>query len=230
MEIGISLNASEKEIEFAFNAFMKVPLLYQRTYFQSTSIYPEVYAIPTEDQSCIYPMELGLAPTDCEEIEDYRFHNPNSCFFERKKFFENEILVSESKTCLIILSGMILPIKAWKSSKIYPFHTKPDGSKFLVVAGIYNEIRPGYYTTAMITKSKMECSPLFAKFDCPEIPFVINDKCASDWLKAKSISERIHTLSYAFNVKRFTGYNLRLDLFSREENMNRRSSLNRRSS
>ena len=113
--ISFSLKYSEERLERTFQARMRVPLLYRPYYYLSSETYPDLFCIPSESPTEIFPMELGLLSEAIEDIDEYRIQNPNTKSIQVSK------LTNNFKKCLILATGFIVPKVDYKKKSKYLF-------------------------------------------------------------------------------------------------------------
>jgi len=193
--IGFSLQYGERKLEKAFQVQMRVPLLYQPYYYLSSEIYPDLFCIPSESPTEIFPMELGLIPEHVEDISEYRFNN-------NTKSIQIAQLTSKHKRCLILATGLIIPRYHYSLKKQVPFYYHLKNEEVFCLAGIYDEIKPDYYSTSYVISDNF--------------PLVIKEGYEFEYLKGSLGGKKS-----IFGVKDFKAYQLTPDIYHKDGDFNK---------
>ena len=198
--ISFSLKYSEERLERTFQARMRVPLLYRPYYYLSSETYPDLFCIPSESPTEIFPMELGLLSEAIEDIDEYRIQNPNTKSIQVSK------LTNNFKKCLILATGFIVPKVDYKLKKQVPFYYHLKNEEVFCIAGVYDEIKPNDYTTAYVISNNF--------------PLAIKKGYEFEYLKGHP-----GALKNTLRVMDFKSYKLNPDIYYKDGNYNRNESL-----
>tara|TARA_B100000378_G_C18047738_1_gene412479 strand:+ start:707 stop:1309 length:603 start_codon:yes stop_codon:yes gene_type:complete len=194
MQCGLSLQYSERALEQCFNARMQIPFLYTPYYYLGSETFPDLYCIPEENPTEIIPLELGLVSSEIDDIFLYRLQN-STCFKDYRESLD-------FKKCLILATGIILPETSSKGvvPKLYElgFNTP------FCIAGVYEEIKPEYYTGAILIRD--------------QFPVVIHLGLELEYLSGTSLSQ------VALNKKDLSSTELKTELYTTEKNFNTKKS------
>jgi len=159
--------------------------LYQPYYFQNGFTHNNLFCIPMERPSKIYPMEWGLIPTYSEnDVEGFR-KKYNTLNAKAETLFDSTVYRESAKErrCLIIADGFFEPhypndkFKGKSESK----YCYLEDRKLFTFAGIYNEIKSDYFNVSIITTS---ANPFFEKIHNKKkrMPLVLDPNMEGEWL------------------------------------------------
>ena len=195
----ISLTKRLDQLEFYFEARMKIPFLYEPWYYIETNDYPNLFCIPQEDPKQIFPMEWGLIPPSKEtSIETFR--RKHSTFYAKaetaltSEFYKQPV---RQRRCLILADGFFLTNSLpEREPGTHYYYLK--GNRLFAIAGFYNTYDKEYWSASMITLpanqfiSKSENHPKEQR-----MPLVLDPEFEKEWinphLKEGEIEELIAT-------------------------------------
>ena len=172
MYCATSLTKRLDQVEFYYEATMKVPFLYEPWFHLNMLTFPNLFCIPQEDPQQIFPMEWGFIPSWAEtEIEAFR--EKNSTFLVKaEQLLDSDIFgdAVRQRRCLIIADGIYLqPFAAGNSLPKYCFL---KGHRPFTIGGVYNTYDEGYWSVSAITiprKSIFKRMPLVLDPEFEEI-------------------------------------------------------------
>ncbi len=181
-----SLTKSEKQIEKATGAKFNIQLEYKPYYHVSGFVHPNLYCIPQEDPSQIYPMEWGLiAPWGENNVTGFRKkYNTLNARGETMLTSNTYKSPARKRRCLILADGFFephYPNDKFKSGAVPKYCYLPD-RKLFTFAGIYNEYGSDYWNVSLVTT---EANDFFAHIHNKKkrMPLVLDPDFEGEWLR-----------------------------------------------
>lgn len=215
-----SLTKTSKQITQHFGATMKIPELYEPWYHMSGFVHPNLFCIPQENPSEIYPMEWGLiAPWGERDViafrKEYNTLNAKAETLLSAKTYREPAL---NRRCLIISDGFFEPHH--EAGKATPYYCYLEGRKIFTFAGIYNEYKPNYWNCSLITT---EANPFFAEIHNKRkrMPLVLDPEMEGEWLRHDLTENGLTELmQHAFIKEEFKAHPVTRDLYKRDIDTN----------
>lgn len=208
-----SLTKKEKQIEKRFDASMKIELLYEPYYYQNGFSHNNLFCIPIEDPTQIFPMEWGLVPSYSDEnIEGFR-KKYNTLNARSESVFNNVTYKksAEDSRCLIIADGFFephYPNNNFKGSS-EPKYCYLENRKLFTFAGIYNKLDTDYYTVSILTT---QANPFFEEIHNKKkrMPLVLDPNVEGEWLNDSLTNNQVKELMIdAFIKESFHAHTVR---------------------
>lgn len=201
MYCATSLTKNLDQVEFYYEATMKVPFLYEPWYYVPMFTYPNLFCIPQEDPHQIYPMEWGFIPTWAEaEIEAFR--KSQSTFLVKAEEVLNSEMYSDAilrRRCLIITDGIFLNGNP-DEDKGMSLYCYLKGHRPFTIAGVYNAYDEEYWSVSAVTiphQSGIGRIPLILdpEFEKEWIDNDLKDVDLQEVLTTSFIRETLHKIS-----------------------------------
>ncbi|MBZ9629812.1 SOS response-associated peptidase [Salegentibacter sp. LM13S] len=180
-----------------------VELLYYGTYepyyHVSGYTHPNLFCLPIEDPSHIYPMEWwGLLPNkpDLDIINFRQAYNTLIAKGENLMKSKTNREPARNRRCLILADGFFephYPNNNFKASPV-PKYCFLEGRKLFCIAGIYNDFDDEYWNVSLVTT---QANDVFSKINNKEkrMPLVLDPTFEDEWLRKdladKSILELV---------------------------------------
>lgn len=175
MYCATSLTKRLDQVEFYYEATMKVPFLYEPWYYVSMQTYPNLFCIPQEDPNQIYPMEWGFIPKSAEtEIEVFR--NNQSTFLVKAEEVLDSQMYSDAirrRRCLIITDGIFLRENALED-KGFAQYCFLKGHRPFTIAGVYNTYDGDYWSVSAVTIPRLS--------HIKRVPLILDPEFEGAWL------------------------------------------------
>lgn len=199
-----SLTKSEPQIEKTYQVSMKVPLLYEPYYHMPAYLYPNLFCIPMESPTEIFPMEWGFIPKWAEnDIEKFRKSKYTTWNAKGETVLSSKMYgdAARNRRCLILADGFFEPHYEKNIKGAIPTYCHLKDRELFAFAGIYNEVKPNYWNVSLITtKANTQFQDIHNKKKNPEerrMPLVLDRSMEWEWLfpdlKEKDIEELIAT-------------------------------------
>ncbi|MDT0689362.1 SOS response-associated peptidase [Salegentibacter sp. F188] len=217
-----SLTKTTRQIEQRFSSTMKVPLLYEPYYHRSAYTYPNLFCIPQEDPSEIFPMEWGLVPFWVHDLEKHRNSKYKNWNAKKENVFTSKSFKGsiKNKRCLIIADGFFEPHYEPGVKGAIPKYCYLEERKLFTFAGIYTEIDSDYWTVGLITT---EANDFFAEIHNRKkrMPLVLDEDFEGEWLNPSLNEKNVQELmDNGFTKEDFFAHTVRRDFYTRDANLN----------
>ena len=209
-----SLTLSDYYIEKQFRNSVTFAtwLEYEPSFHRSAFTKENIYIIPQDDNTSIYPAAWGLIPGYAQEDPESFRKKYNTANARMENVFDSPIYRNSirSKRCLILADGFYEPHTIGKESQPYYFHL--ENRKLFCFAGVYKELGADFYTAALIT---VPANELFAKVHNKKpagsgthrMPLVLNEDFYWEWLNPATPEDKIkELLKVGFTRDDFTTY------------------------
>lgn len=182
------------ERDFAF------PSEYKPSGHIDAFLQPNLYIIPQDASTKIYPAVWGLVPdfinssssnmTPNDYVNRYKTFNARGEEFFDKRTYKAS---AENQRCLILADGFYEPHHY--KGKAQPFFCILEGKKLFAFAGLYTKLDHELYTTTIVT---VDANDTFQKIHNQKkrMPLVLNENMHNDWisdLNSNQVNEIVKT-------------------------------------
>ena len=181
-----SLTKKLAAIEKHTGAEMMYPEVYEPYYHISGFVHPNLFCIPLEDPTHIFPMEWGLvAPWGERNIINFR-KKYNTLNAKGETLLESNTYKdpARKRRCLILADGFFEPHYPGDNFKggAVPKYCYLEGRKLFTFAGIYNAYDSDYWTVSMVTT---KANSFFEKVHNKKkrMPLVVDPDFEGEWLR-----------------------------------------------
>ena len=218
-----SLTKKLNEIEKHTGAEMLYAEVYEPYYHLSGFTHPNLFCIPIEDPSQIYPMEWGLiAPWGEEDIVAFRGkYNTLNAKGETLLKSNTYKVPARERRCLILADGFFephYPNNNFKGGAV-PKYCYLENRKLFTFAGIYNEFDDKYWSVSLVTT---EANNFFEKVHNKKkrMPLVLDPSFEGEWLREDLTDKGILELvKHGFIKDDFKAHTV-ANIYKREINSN----------
>ncbi|MDN3595305.1 SOS response-associated peptidase [Zunongwangia endophytica] len=218
-----SLTKTTKEIKNITGAKFSVPMEYKPYYHISGFVHPNLYCIPIEDPTQIFPMEWGLiAPWGENDVSAFRKkYNTLNARGETMLKSNTYKSAARERRCLILADGFFEPHYPGDDFKggAVPKYCYLENRKLFTFAGIYNEYKSDYWNVSLVTT---EANDFFSKVHNKKkrMPLVLDPDFEGEWLREDLNDNNILELvDHGFIKENFKAHSV-ANLYKRDLNTN----------
>ncbi|MBZ9731426.1 SOS response-associated peptidase [Salegentibacter sp. JZCK2] len=198
--------------------------IYEPYYHVSGYTHPNLFCLPMEDPSNIYPMEWGLLPHMADlDIITYR-KDYNNLIARGETLLQSKLYKepARQRRCLILADGFFEPHYPNDNfgGKAVPKYCYLEGRKLFCFAGIYNEFDDEYWNVSLVTT---DANDFFSKINNKEkrMPLVLDPAFEEEWLR-KDLSDKgiLDLVKYGFIKDEFKAHSV-VNFYKCDFNTNR---------
>ncbi|WP_282017752.1 SOS response-associated peptidase [Salegentibacter mishustinae] len=196
---------------------------YEPYYHLSGYTHPNLFCLPIEDPSHIYPMEWGLFPNKpgidiIDFRKDYNTLNARGESLLQSKLFKEP---AKKRRCLILADGFFEPHYPNDNFKAKPVpkYCYLENRKLFCFAGIYNEFDEEYWNVSLVTT---EANDFFEKVHNKKkrMPLVLDPAFEGEWLR-EDLSDKgiLDLVNHGFIKEEFKSHSV-ANIYKRDINTN----------